>query len=67
MRASIFGSDGFVCLFLGFLLPSDLFDLVALFNLRFKVEPLLLAIDVELDLSGPDIDVGICCAQEWPA
>ena len=57
----------FLCLFLGFLLPSDLFDLIALFNLRFEGELLLLAIDVQLDLSSSDIDVGVCCAQEWPS
>ena len=52
---------------LGFLLLTDLFDLVSLFNLRFEGEPLLLAIDVELDLSGPDINLGVCSAQERPA
>jgi len=31
--------------------------LVALFDLRFEGELLLLAIDVELDLSGPDINM----------
>ena len=45
----------------------DLFDLVALFDLRFEGELLLLAIDVELDFSGSDINMGICCALEWPA
>ena len=63
----MFGSEGFFCLFLGFLLHSDLFDLVALFDLRFEGKFLLLAIDVELDFSGPDINVGVCCTQEWPA
>ena len=67
MRASIFGSDGFFVSFLGFFLPSDLFDLVALFDLRFEGELLPLAIDVELDFSGPDINVDVCCTQEWPA
>ena len=50
-----------------FVLPWDLFDLIALFDLRLEGELLLLAIDVELDLSGPDINVGVCCAQEQPA
>ena len=45
----------------------DLFVLVALFNLRFEGELLLLAIDVELDFSGPDINMGVCCTQERPA
>ena len=39
--------------------------MVALFDLRFEGELLLLSIDVELDFSGPDINVGVCCAQEW--
>ena len=41
--------------------------MVALFDLQFEGELLLLAIDVELDLSGPDINMGVCCAQEWLA
>ena len=57
----------FCCLFLGFFLPSDFLDLVALFNLRFEGELLLLTIDVELDFSGPDINMGVCCTQEQPA
>jgi len=63
----MFGSEGFFVSFSGFFFLRDLFDLVALFDLRFEGELLLLAIDVELDFSGPDINVGICCTQERPA
>ena len=41
--------------------------MVALFNLRFEGELLLLAIDVELGFFGPNINMGVCCAQEWSA
>ena len=41
--------------------------MIALFDLRLEGELLLQAIDVKLDLSSSDIDVGVCCAQERPA
>ena len=41
--------------------------MIALFDLRLEGELLLLAINVELDLSSSNINMGICCAQEWPA
>ena len=41
--------------------------MIALFDLRLEGKLLLLAIDVKLDLSSSDIDVGVCCAQERPA
>ena len=63
----MFGSVGFFVFFLGFLLPTDLFDLVALFDLRFEGELLLLTINVELNFSSSDIDMGVCCTQERPA
>ena len=45
----------------------DLFDLLVLFDLQFEGELLLLAIDVKLNLSSSNINMGVCCAQEWPA
>ena len=45
----------------------DLLDLFALFDLRFEGELLLLAINVELNLSSPNNNMSVCCAQEWPA
>ena len=50
-----------------FVLPSDLFDLIALFDLRLEGELLLLTIDIELNFSSSNINMGICCTQEWPA
>ena len=38
-----------------------------MFDLRFEGKLLLLAINVELNLSSSDINMGICYAQEWPA
>jgi len=38
-----------------------------LFDLRFESELLLLTINVELNLSSPDINMSVCCAQERPA
>ena len=37
-----------------------------LFDLRFEGELLLLTINVELNLSSPDINMSVRCAQEWP-
>ena len=37
-----------------------------LFDLRFEGELLLLTINVELNLSSPDINMSICYAQERP-
>ena len=63
----MFGSDGFFVSFSGFFFRRTTLTWLHCSTFGFEGEPLLLAIDVELDLFGPDIDVGICCAQERPA